>query len=314
MGRPQYERGPREVAGGIWAYLQPDGSWGWSNAGLVTGGGRSLLVDTLFDLRLTRDMLDALRAVARQAESIDMLVNTHANGDHCFGNQLLGGAEIIASRACAAEMAEQSPQRLAAMMDRAPQLGEVGAYLQRIFGAFDFHGITLAPPTRTFDGELQLQLGDRTVQLVEVGPAHTRGDVIVHVPDARTVFTGDILFIGGHPIMWQGPVENWIAACDRILALHPDTVVPGHGPVTDAGGVTSVRDYWVQLRDAARTRYDAGMPALDAARDIHLDGAAELGEAERLAINVATLYRQFSGDGSAPDLAGLFVAMAQLAG
>jgi len=313
--RPTYAQGPQRVAEDVWAYLQPDGSWGWSNAGLIAGAqGRALLVDTLFDLRLTRAMLDALRVATPAAANIEVLVNTHANGDHWNGNELLAGAEIVASRACAEEMAEQSAQTLAGLMDQAPQLGELGAYLQRIFGAFEFHGITATPPTRTFEGSLTLHVDGRTIDLIEVGPAHTRGDVIVHVPDARTVFTGDILFIGGHPIMWRGPVENWIAACDRIIALPPDVVVPGHGPVTDLDGVRGVKTYWERLRDEARTRHDAGMSALDAARDIRGHGFAEgLGEAERLAVNVAALYRQFSGDGSSPNFAELFAAMAQLA-
>ena len=57
-----YEKGLHEVGDGVWAYLQPDGGWGWSNAGLGTSDGASLLVDTLFDLRLTAEMLEAMRA------------------------------------------------------------------------------------------------------------------------------------------------------------------------------------------------------------------------------------------------------------
>jgi cyclase len=93
----RYEKGPVEVADGVWAYLQPDGGWGWSNSGLVSGADTSLLVDTLFDLRLTDEMLQSLRKVCASAEQIGMVVNTHANGDHCFGNQLVRDAEIIAS-------------------------------------------------------------------------------------------------------------------------------------------------------------------------------------------------------------------------
>ena len=86
-----YEKGLQEIADGIWAYLQPDGGWGWSNAGLVTGGEASLLVDTLFDLRLTAEMLAAMRRVTPAAEHIGTVVNTHANGDHCYGNALVAG-------------------------------------------------------------------------------------------------------------------------------------------------------------------------------------------------------------------------------
>ena len=107
LGLPQFrfEKGLQEIGDGLHAYLQPDGSWGWSNAGLVVDGDQSLLVDTLFDLRLTREMLDAMqRAEPRAARRIGQLVNTHANGDHCFGNALVEGAEIIASAAAAEEM------------------------------------------------------------------------------------------------------------------------------------------------------------------------------------------------------------------
>lgn len=108
--------------------------------------------------------------------------------------------------------------------------------LLQCFGAFEFEGITRRLPTRTFSGALELQVGDKRVELAQVGPAHTRGDVLVHVPADSVVYSGDILFIEGHPIMWVGPVLEWIAACEHILALAPATVVPGHGPITDTRG------------------------------------------------------------------------------
>src|SRR5438067_12604192 len=99
-----YEKGLHELGDGLFAYLQPDGGWGWSNAGLITAGGTSLLVDTLYDLRLTNEMLAAMAHVTR-SNPIDAAMNTHANTDHCFGNELLpSGAEIYASRTAAAEM------------------------------------------------------------------------------------------------------------------------------------------------------------------------------------------------------------------
>src|SRR3954466_7576330 len=97
--RVAYRKGLHEVGDGLFAYLQPDGTWGWSNAGLVTGPGTSLLVDTLFDLRLTREMLDAMRPVTDR-HPIGAAMNTHGNGDHCFGNALLpDGAEVYATAA-----------------------------------------------------------------------------------------------------------------------------------------------------------------------------------------------------------------------
>jgi cyclase len=308
-----YTKGLHEVGDGIWAYLQPDGSWGWSNAGLVTEGEASLLVDTLFDLKLTREMLDTMARAVPAAGSIGTVVNTHANGDHCYGNSLVATAEIIASSRCAEEMKELPPSRLADMMRAAPELGEVGAFMTRIFGSFTFDGIELALPTRTFDGELEVRVGERRVRLIEVGPAHTDGDVVVHLPDDGVVFTGDILFHGGHPVVWSGPVANWVAALDRIMALGAATVVPGHGPLADNGAVADLKGYLEYLTREAKIRYQAGLTPLQAARDIDMSAYSGWGEAERLVVNVYALYRDFGADIPA-DTVNLFADMTELAG
>jgi glyoxylase-like metal-dependent hydrolase (beta-lactamase superfamily II) len=312
-GRFAYTRGLHEVGRGCFAYLQPDGSWGWSNAGLVTDRDESLLVDTLFDLRLTREMLDAMRRATPAARRIGTLVNTHANGDHCYGNSLVPGAAIVASKACAEEMREVPPSVLAAMLEAAPQLGRAGEFLLRAFGPFEFRGIEPAPPTETFEGELSRRVGSKRVRLIEVGPAHTRGDVLVHSVDDRVVFTGDILFVDGTPIMWEGPVAGWIRACERIEALDVDVVVPGNGPVTDKSGARRVREYLCYVRDEARQRYDAGLAAAEAARDIALGDYSAWGDAERIVVNVDTLYREFSGASERTNPLELFTRMAEIA-
>jgi len=309
-----YRKGLDEVGDGVWAYLQPDGSWGWSNAGLVTGGEQSLLVDTLFDLRLTAAMLAEMRHKVPAARRIGTVVNTHANGDHCWGNELVGDAEIVSSRACAEEMGEPAPHVLSEMVAAAPSMGKLGEYVSRIFGPFHFDEVTLRLPTSTFDGELELRVGDRRVQLIEVGPAHTRGDVIVVLPDDSVVFTGDILFAGGHPIVWAGPVGNWVRALDRILAMDVDTVVPGHGPVTDEAAVAELADYFRYLTEEARVRFEAGLSPLEAARDIDLSRYRDWGEGERVVVNVAAVYRELDPSAPAPSVIELFSDMAELAG
>jgi len=303
-----YEPGLHEVADGCFAYLQPGGGWGWSNAGLVVGDGASLLVDTLFDLRLTAAMLEAMAPVVRTAP-ITTVVNTHANGDHCYGNQLLAGTEIIASSAAAEEMGEV-PASLLAALNKAD--GEVGELFRSFFGEFDFDGIEPTLPTRTFDGRLELEVGGRTVELVEVGPAHTRGDVVALVPDVDAALTGDILFIGGTPIVWAGPLSNWVAACDLLLASGADTIVPGHGPVTDAGGVAEVRDYLTFIDAEASARHASGMDAWEAAKDIALGRFSGLGERGRIAVNVETVYRGLDPAHRSPDIVEQFRRMAEL--
>jgi len=314
MRRWNYSRGLHDLGGGCFAWLQPDGSWGWSNAGLVTDGDASLLVDTLFDLRLTGEMLEAMRAATPAAVRIDTLVNTHANGDHCYGNELVAGAEILASRACAEEMAAVPPALLASLLENAGELGPAGAFLARVFAPFEFRGITPTPPTRTFEGRLSWAVGDKTVELIEVGPAHTRGDVLVHLPAERVVFTGDILFVEGHPILWEGPIGNWIRACDAILAMDAAAIVPGHGPITDADGVRRVREYLAYIETEARRCFDAGLSVRDACREISLADYDSWGDAERIAVNVHTLYREFRGDPEPGNPVELFGLMAELAG
>ena len=300
-----YTLGLHELSNGCHAYLQPDGGWGWSNAGLIVGDGASLLVDTLFDLKITQKMLDTM-AHATEKAPISTVVNTHANGDHCYGNQLLSGKEIIASAATAHEMSEVPPAMLAAL-NSAP--GEVGDLFRHFFGEFDFEGIEPTLPTKTFTGKHSVTVGGRVVELVEVGPAHTAGDTLVFVPDARTVYTGDILFIGGTPIVWAGPLDNWIAACDLICSSDVEHIVPGHGPLTDKAGVTAIRDYLAYVQDEATERFNGGMDAWDAARDIALNGFAEWGEFGRLAVNVDTVYRTLSGAHKSPDVVEQFRRM-----
>lgn len=315
MSGSNYSLGLHEVGEGCFAYLQPDGGWGYSNAGLVVGDGASLLVDTLFDLKLTAAMLNSMEQ-ATETAPISTVVNTHANGDHCYGNQLVEGANIVASSATAREMTEVPPSMLAAL-NKAP--GEVGDLFRSFFGDFEFDGIDLSLPTQTFDKRLDLNIGGREVQLIEVGPAHTAGDTIAYVPSTGSVFTGDILFIGGAPIVWAGPLQNWIAACDLIIGLEATVVVPGHGPLTDNVGVREVRDYLSYVLNEATERQEQGMDAFDAAKEIcknmmgdtskSFAGWKEFG---RISVNVDTVYRTLDPQHQSPNVVEQFARMAAL--
>jgi cyclase len=306
-----YERGLHELGDGLYAYLQPDGGWGWSNAGLITAEGTSLLVDTLFDLKLTRDMLDTMAPVTDR-NPIGQAFNTHGNGDHWFGNSLLpDGIPIVASAAAIEDM-RAAPAAAVNVLFNELDLGpEFDAFAERAMRKFDFASVVERLPTESFSGAHELRVGDRRVELIELGPAHTLGDTIAHVPDAGVVFTGDLLFIEGTPIMWDGPVGNWLTACDRILDLGARVIVPGHGPVTDDSGVRDLQGYLTHVRDEARQRFEAGMDETAAADDIDLSDYRDWGDPERIAVNVATIYREL--DPSLPALARpeLFVRMAQ---
>ena len=301
----------RALGRGCHAWLQHRPGWGRSNVGLVVGHGESLLVDTLFDIPLTGRILGDLAPLIASA-SITTAVNTHGNGDHWFGNGALTDVEIVAATATVADMRAVGPAEVAGLM-RMPTAA--GRFAGSVFAPFDIAGVVdigAAYPTRTFDGELDLVVGGVDVQLIDVGPAHTSADTIVHVPDARTVYAGDIVFAGATPIAWSGPIGNWIAACRRIAALAPESVVPGHGPVIAPAQLQDVVDYLDFLAEQATVGFRVGRSFEETAARIDLGRYAWLPERERLAVNVHTVYREL--DPTLPTLTGpeLFGCMAAL--
>lgn len=309
--RFKYSKGLHKLGEGCYAWLQPDGSWGKSNAGLVASDDSALLVDTLYDQTLTAEMLAAMKEL-QPASKIKTVVNTHSNGDHCNGNSLLPDADIVSSVAAREGMQKESPQMMAQLLKQAPMMGAVGKYFVEAFGTYDFANVEQRLPTKTFTGELKVGVGKKDVQLIEVGPAHTEGDVLVYSPNDKVVFTGDILFIDGHPIMWAGPTANWLKACDKIISMDVEIVVPGHGPITDKKGVKEIKAYFEYLYGEAKTRFDKGMPIVEAALDIAAAHKYDWTISERLAVNVATMYREFAGDHSGANLMQLFGLMVQM--
>lgn len=306
---PDYSEGLHQLADGVWAWLQPDGGWGLSNAGLIDGGGQSLLVDTQFDLGRTRRMLAAMAPVTA-GSPIGQAVNTHGNGDHCFGNELLDPAvRIWAAPEAGSHLQAESPELLAALLaaDLGPQLSD---YLRRAFGAFDFAGIRTRLPDSDVLADTELTVGSRAVELLRLGPAHTHGDVAVFDPASGVVFAGDLLFIGSTPIMWAGPAGSWIAALERLLALDADTFVPGHGPVTDAAGVREVIGYLAHVEAGAAELHARGRTVQQAAEELELGRFAGWGNPERLVINVDSCYRALDPAHPAPDVVALFGWMA----
>ena len=282
----------------------------------------------------TRSLLD----VARARGAVDVVVNTHANGDHCYGNGVVARAfpqaRIVSTTAAALEMPEVPPS-LMAWATRAMRvvnvlpgfvgdrvrfgpatLHELARYWLDGFARFDFGGIRLHAPTETFDDELHVSVGDVDVHLIELGPAHTKGDAIAWVPKHRVLFTGDLLFHGGTPIVWAGPLSRWIAACDRMLALDAAVVVPGHGPIANNAALQDVRDYLAFVDAEARPFVESGVPAFEVARALLSSASFVNGpwstwtERERIAVNVDAVARELGKPGKKPF--ALFAEMAAL--
>ncbi len=307
-----YAAGLHELAPGVHAWLQPNGAWGESNAGLVVGDGASALVDTLWDQRLTRAMLAAMSPHTAQSP-IALAINTHSDGDHWWGNaELPAAAEIVTSAASLDAMRREEPphglarmRRLAGALRRMPgPAGAIGRYVGPMLSPFEFDAVTLRLPSRSFGGRASEQVGDRTLELFEVGPAHTAGDLVVDLPGTGVAFGADILFFGVTPAMWAGPVSNWIAALDLLDGLDADRFVPGHGPVGGRAEIAALRDYWTWLNEGVRRHREAGRSAMQSARALIREPAfrqfRDWGEAERIVINATTIHRHLAGKGPVP--------------
>lgn len=287
-----FTRGLHQLTEHCWAWLWPDGGWCKSNSGLVAADGQALLVDTLSDLPHTKELLSAVSA-ALPGTRIRTAVNTHADGDHCWGNQLLGDAEIITSAGTAHEFAHGlAPEFFRQLLDTADPDEPGGRYVLEHFSAFDLSGVVVPRADRTYRERLPLSVGGVDVELIEVGPAHTRGDTVAWVPSERVLYSGDILFIGGHPVMWEGPIDNWIAACQHLEQLRPELVVPGHGPVTDVAGVADFRAYLEHVRAEATRSYTRGIPAVEAAISLPLGPWSHWSHPERLVFTISAVYRR----------------------
>jgi glyoxylase-like metal-dependent hydrolase (beta-lactamase superfamily II) len=300
-----------EIAQDVYACMQPDQGLGWSNSGFINRGG-GLVIDTFWDLPHTRELIKTYQRVWR--EPVQKVVNTHSNGDHCWGNQLFEDAEIIGHRLCAQAFSKERPQILEMLRHATASPDPALASLAGKLSAWDFSGITPTPPTTLIEDRLELNFDGIAAHLIYVGPAHTSGDVIIHLPEQRIVFTGDILFRLCTPIGWDGTFDGWIRALDFIVELAPEVIVPGHGPMCGAEGAREMKDYLIYVRQEARRCFDSGLSVLAAAKKIDIGAFASWTEPERILFSIERAYREFRGEpfDTPVDATGLFRAMYEL--
>lgn len=289
------------------------GTWGFANCLLIVSGEEAALVDTPYDRAMAEALIGAAETVLPGA--VRTIVNTHVNGDHTFGNGCFPDAEIIATKASAEHLChEPSPQQMHFLTHQTPADQPLGWYARRHFGRYRYEGVESVPPTVTFSGRYELTVGDIAAELIEVGPAHSAGDLVVHFPDRGVVCAGDVLFAGDHPVHWNGPLGSVIAACETILAWEPEVVVPGHGAVMSREDVQCYVTYLRELEALIRARHVGGLSADEAAADILAGGFYDhLGLPERVVILTAVEYRHLDGDTGEPDLVALAARAAEWA-
>jgi cyclase len=242
-----------EVAGGVFAFVQHDGSWWINNAGFVVGADHVVVIDTASTERRVKSLRDAISAVT--PAPVRTVVNTHHHGDHTNGNCLFPDAVVMGRTRCRAEVARN----------------RIGG-LDAIWGPVDWGALEVRPPEVTFESDAELFVDGRRIALIGAGDAaHTTNDVLAWLPEDGVLFAGDLVFNGGTPFVLMGSVSGSLTALDRIRALRPRVIVPGHGEVCD-------------------------LDVLAGARETDLGEFAALHDSERLVGNLHRAYSELDGN------------------
>lgn len=273
-----------EVAPGVYGYIQRGGETGVSNAGLIAGDDSAIAIDALMVPSMTRRWLRAIRRATKLP--LSHLINTHHHIDHTGGNMLFAGkaATILAHVNAREEMI-----RFGMPADR------MKAFIPAFAGEYDELRLTL--PDAVYAGRMTLYQGERVIELLYLGPAHTPGDTLVYLPKEKVLFAGDVAFHYVVPGPFDCHVSGWIRVCDRIADLDVDVIVPGHGPVGTKKELREMRDYLALLRREARKSFRAGEPVSEAARKVDVGGYySQWAEPGRLPLFVQRLYMEFEGE------------------
>ena len=274
-----------EVADDAYAWIQPDGTWWLNNAGAVTGGDGTLVVDTCATEARTRRFLDALDGATGGAP-VRFAVNTHEHGDHTYGNSVLPDETVLIGHEAMRRQLLRDPLIDRGAVHWAP-VPDWGAVTRRV-------------PSVTVRSELTLHAGGRRIEIVHPGgPAHTTGDLAVWLPAERVLFVGDLLFVGLTPLVFGGSVAGALQSLDWVAGFAADVVVPGHGPVTSAADLPGVladhERYYRFVLDLAAEGRSEGLGPLELAQRADLGPFADWSDAERLVLNLHRAYAEADG-------------------
>jgi cyclase len=279
-----------ELLPGVFAYVQPDGSWWVNNAGAVVGDGSVLVIDTCATAERTTLFLNALNEAIGGAP-VRMAVNTHQHGDHTYGNSLLPATTVLFGHTHMREALRVDP-----LIDGCPPAWQPVP---------DWGPVQRRLPDVAVEAKQTLHVGGRRVELMHPGgPAHTTGDLIAWLPDEAVLYSGDLVFAGLTPLVLMGSVTGALKAIDWLQSFEPQILVPGHGPVLTGPDIVRVLDeqrrYYRFVLDVADKGISRGLTPLEAAKEASPGEFANWLDAERIVLN---LHREYADrEGRDPDL------------
>jgi glyoxylase-like metal-dependent hydrolase (beta-lactamase superfamily II) len=230
-----------------------------ANIGIVVGTRGTLVIDTGLG---PRNGETVAREAAKVSRGPDLyLAVTHVHPEHDLGAQAFpANTRVLRSRGEDADIAEFGLQLAETFAKQSPVRAEL------------LKGAAYRKTDITFDRSYTLDLGGVRVQLLAVGPTHTRGDTVVFVDDDRTLFAGDVV-MSAFPAFASpySSVRAWLVALDRLDALNPQVIVPSHGKLGDRGAIDKYREYLQAVQSRTRELRRQGTSIEDAAQIVQTE-------------------------------------------
>lgn len=279
MTTVSYKTGVIEVAPQAYALVQEAGL---TNAGFIVGEEGVLVIDSLMTPTLATRLLSAIRSVTKAP--IRYLVDTHYHGDHLFGNQYFLPVPIIGHVNCRRELLEKFEANMQRYRNTRPELFP------------ELEQIRMTPPDLTFEDRMTIRLGEREVQLIYLGRAHTAGDILLYLPQDKLLYAGDIAFHKVLPAFPDGHIVKWMDVMEETAKLDAETIVPGHGPVGGKSEFDEARELMGHLHREVRMGFDMGLPEAETAKKVDLGKFSGFLAQDRVGQITHMAYLAYSGE------------------
>ncbi|MGI4741327.1 MAG: MBL fold metallo-hydrolase [Janthinobacterium lividum] len=275
-----------EIAPNVYAYT----TQGDPNSGVIIGDKYVMVVEAQSTPVMAQGVIDKIRTVTDKP--IKYVVLTHYHAVRVLGTSAYDASETIMSEASYDMVVERGQQDYESEVGRFP----------RLFEAVDtVPGLTW--PSITFTDELTIDLGNRKVEIKNLGSGHTKGDSIVWLPAEKVLFAGDLVEYGATPYCGDAQLAEWPATLDNLLKLEPAFLVPGRGEVASGAkikqGIDETRRFVTQLLDGAKEAVKQGLSLEDTYKQVYSDMKKDFGDFSifdhSMPFNVSRAFDEASG-------------------
>ena len=241
-----------ELETGVFARLHE----GLTNAGIIVGDESVLVIDSLRVPSFARDLIKDVKDITNKP--IKFVIDTHSHWDHSWGNEEFPDATIIGHKNCYAEMVdvewnEQWRRKVTSSNDPWSEEGNI---------------VNITPPNMTFETSMQMYFGGRELDLKYFGKAHTSGDIYIHLPNEKIVFTGDVAQDGGVPYLGDCYPVDWPETDNKLAALPIERFVSGHGPIGNHQALQGARDFIHNLVNSVKSAIADGQNVTQASESV----------------------------------------------